>query len=517
MADDGRVGSDPKERKQDNSKTAAAEAQPTQSDQVHPGDLPKYEDPHGRMITLKHKRMATRTITAMGLEAYNANHAMHMLSERGIDPLEARATMLEITREAGKPSGGQLAVMRSPDEENALVDPNMKSAEEKDLEREQAIQEIQRGLIARRRKRLFGLFLRLVVFVALPTIAMGYYYIFIATNMYETESKFVIQTSENPSAASGGLGGLLAGTGFATSQDSVVVQEYLTSREAFARLNRDFGYMRHFQDPSIDVIQRLPQEATIDDAYSYFTKKVTIGYDPTEGIVRMAVVATTPEASQRFSEALVGYAEERVDGLTREARGDQLETALKTFREAEQATIENELRVQELQQQSGVLSAEVELSSQMSLINALELEREQKRLALSQILDNPRPNPSQVAIAEAEIERIVSRIAELRRELTQGSASSSSLSKIGSELRSAELRLATSQLILQESIAAVTNARTEATRQVRYLSMGVSPIAPLEPTYPRKVENTLLAFVVFMGIYIMASLTVSILREQVSV
>ncbi|MEM7614328.1 MAG: capsule biosynthesis protein [Pseudomonadota bacterium] len=508
MADDGRIDGDAKPRQ--------PEAAQGDSPRNPPKRIPKYVDPQGREITHRQRRLAMRTAKSMGLDPPNPNHAMHMLSARGIDPLEVSSTMLEVTGEMTNPAGNQL-VQRVKEGDNALVDPNAKTPEQIELEREQAIAEIQKGLIARRRKRLFGLFLRLIVFVALPTIALAYYYIAIATPMYETESKFVIQTSENPAAGASGLGGLLAGTGLATSQDSVVVQEYLTSREAFARLNRDFGYMRHFQDPNIDVIQRLPSDASIDDAYAYFTNKVTIGYDPTEGIVRMAVVATTPEASQRFSEALVGYAEERVDGLTREARGDQLETALQTFREAEEATIEHELRVQELQEQSGVLSAEVELTSQMSLIGALELEREQKRLALSQLLDNPRPNPSQVAVAQAEIQRIVERIAELRSELTQSSASSASLSKIGSELRSAELRLATSQLILQESIAAVTTARTEANRQVRYLSMGVAPIAPQEPTYPRKVENTLLAFVVFLGIYIMASLTVSILREQVSV
>ena len=51
---------------------------------------------------------------------------------------------------------------------------------------------------------------------------------------------------------------------------------------------------------------------------------------------------------------------------------------------------------------------------------------------------------------------------------------------------------------------------------IRYLSVGVSPIAPDEPTYPRAFENTILAFLIFAGIYLMISLTASILREQVS-
>jgi capsular polysaccharide transport system permease protein len=41
-------------------------------------------------------------------------------------------------------------------------------------------------------------------------------------------------------------------------------------------------------------------------------------------------------------------------------------------------------------------------------------------------------------------------------------------------------------------------------------------VAPDTAAYPRAFENTLLAFLVFSGIYLMVSMTASILREQVS-
>ena len=44
----------------------------------------------------------------------------------------------------------------------------------------------------------------------------------------------------------------------------------------------------------------------------------------------------------------------------------------------------------------------------------------------------------------------------------------------------------------------------------------VTVIAPDEATYPRAFENTALAFLVFSGIYLMISLTASILREQIT-
>ena len=56
----------------------------------------------------------------------------------------------------------------------------------------------------------------------------------------------------------------------------------------------------------------------------------------------------------------------------------------------------------------------------------------------------------------------------------------------------------------------------EANRQVRYLTVSVNPVPSEEPSYPRSFENTILAFLLFAGIYLMISLTASILREQVS-
>ena len=70
--------------------------------------------------------------------------------------------------------------------------------------------------------------------------------------------------------------------------------------------------------------------------------------------------------------------------------------------------------------------------------------------------------------------------------------------------------------MLQSAMQQMEQARVEASRQVRYLTVAVEPIAPEEPTYPRAFENTILAFLVFAGIYLMISLTASILREQVT-
>jgi capsular polysaccharide transport system permease protein len=46
--------------------------------------------------------------------------------------------------------------------------------------------------------------------------------------------------------------------------------------------------------------------------------------------------------------------------------------------------------------------------------------------------------------------------------------------------------------------------------------MAVSPVVPDEASYPKAFENTLLATLTFAGLFLMISLTASILREQLT-
>jgi capsular polysaccharide transport system permease protein len=80
----------------------------------------------------------------------------------------------------------------------------------------------------------------------------------------------------------------------------------------------------------------------------------------------------------------------------------------------------------------------------------------------------------------------------------------------------AQADLANADANLQLANGSREQARTEANRQVRYLTIAVDPVASEEPSYPRSFENTILAFLIFAGIYLMISLTASILREQVT-
>lgn len=467
-------------------------------------------------LTGRQLRLARRVAQKHGLPATSDFDAVRLLRKAGIDPFQ-RGAMLDMVTTEGKGPSRELTTTEGPKLPKTVENkPNLPSKDILDrLTRDGEISQIQQDIARRRRRKMALLAARLAVFVGIPTILAGIYFYTLATPMYATKSAFIIQQSEAPSAG-GSIGGLLSGSPLATSQDSITVQDYLTSREAMLRLDADTGFKAHFSSDAIDPLQRLPENPTNEEAYKVYLDRVSIGYDPTEGLLRMEVVAADPQVSQDFSDHLIAYAEEQVDQMTQRLREDQMKGARESLDDTEAKMIAAQEKIVQLQEQLGIISPDAETAAIMSQVSAFETQLQQKRLQLQQLLDNPRPNQARVEGTQGDIRRLDNLITDLRAQLTQANEGADSLARITAELRMAEVDLATRQAMAASAIQALEMARVEANRQVRYLSLSSRPVAPDEPTYPRKFENTLLAMLVFSGIYLLASLTAAVLREQVS-
>ena len=493
-------------------------------------------------LTGRQLRMARRAAQKQGLNPASDFDAVRLLRRRGIDPF-ARSNMLELIQtehghpaEAASGNGGNggngavLGAMAAPVPQGGpqnlpatVRQPQLPSTQVgappmpmDEASRAIEIMRVQRDIASRRRKRLALLGTRLLFFVLLPTLLVGYYFFAVATPMYATNSEFLIQKAEAPSPSTGGLGGLMGGGGFATVQESITVQSYLTSREAMLRLDDELGFRAHFSGPQMDPLTRLAPDATDEEVYKTYLRHLTIGYDPTEGLIRMEVLAADPLVSQAFSEAMIQYSEERVDRMSQRLREDQMSGARESYEDAEMRMLEAQQRVLELQERRGILSADAEVSSVFSQISNFEMQAQEERLRLSELNANARPNATRVEVAERNIARLDALIEELRSGLVESESGGASLARVQSELIIAESDLQTRQDMLGQALQQMETSRVEANRQTLYLSMGVFPVAPDEAAYPRSLENTLLAFLVFAGIYLMVSMTASILREQVS-
>lgn len=470
-------------------------------------------------LTGRQLRMARRLAQKHNLPVTSDYDAVRQLRARGIDPLE-RGNMLDLVVQRG---GGTAEAANAEDADAQpkvqlpqTVQPRqmLPSTELSPTQRrEMEIGRIQQDIMRRRRRKMMQLLTRLAFFVFLPTLIAGYYFYVVATPMYASKSEFVILQADG---SLGGVGGFFAGTQFATSQDSISVQSFLESKEAMLLLDRDQSFKAHFQREEIDPIQRLSPDATNEEAYKVYSRIVTIGYDPTEGVIRMEVAAPDPQVATDFSNSLLSYAESRVNNLSGQKREDQMREARQSFEDAQKERRKAQEALVELQQQGALLDPESVITSLRGRIDNVEVQLQEKELQLAALLDNPRPSKAKVDGARADIARLNDVLDDLNARMLDTSSGENSLARLSVRIQMAQADLASRDMMLQGALQQMETTRMEANRQVRYLTVSVNPVPSEEPSYPRSFENTILAFLLFAGIYLMISLTASILREQVS-
>ncbi len=482
-------------------------------------------------LTGRQLRMARRVAQKHGLPATSDFDAVRLLREKGIDPFQ-RSNMLELVvpqaggeQREGAPgdalaqlpslkggAGGQSRVQLPqtiPTGKQTLPSVELNPMERRMRE----ISDIQRDITRRRRKKMGLLIVRLAFFVMIPTFLAGYYFHKIATPMYATDSQFLIIQSEGGGGASP-FGGMLP-TQFANSADSIATQAYLQSKDAMLRLDADAGFKAHFTSQEIDPIQRLNPDPTNEEAYKLYKKNIKIGYDPTEGVIRMEVIAADPQIATTFSERLLHYAEDRVNSLSQAKREDGMRDAQIGYEKALEKRRETQQRLIELQVANGV-DPEAVIAAIRSQITNYETLLIEKQLELAALLDNARPNRAKVDGAQGDVRRLQAQLDQLNDRMSSATEGTNSLAQQAVTLQLAQADLVNADTNLQLAQTGMEQARVEAGRQVRYLTVAVRPVASEEPSYPRKFENTVLAFLIFSGVYLMISLTASILREQVT-
>lgn len=391
------------------------------------------------------------------------------------------------------------------------------------VQREARMKEIRNELRRRRRLRSLGIFLRFLIFVIGPTATVGWYYYEKATDMYVSESALIFKSGSSAASGGGGLFGSIGGFGNIT--ESISVQEYIQSRDILERLEAEHGLITHFQNPDIDKVHRLDDDATFDDAFIYYkgellrSGKVAVSYDTAEGIMRLEVTAVTPEAAQQFNQAIIGYSEELVNSLNERSRNDGVRSAEQNVSDAREEMRVAQRRVSEVQEQLNIFSLETEAGAVQTRILTLETELaeiDSQIAKLETVTSNP--NDSRFVPLRLDKNLKLELLADLRAKLTGGDrADGPSMARLGADLELAQVDRATANLMYTSALNSLETAIATAESQSTYLETVVQPSKPTSAAKPARLQNTGLVFLISFALYILGLLTISLIREQAAI
>jgi capsular polysaccharide transport system permease protein len=368
---------------------------------------------------------------------------------------------------------------------------------------------------AKRVSRAQRLLLRLLVWVVLPTLASAYYYYRQASSQFESVSLITIYSAEAAPTSVGGLNALIGlGAGSSVVTDGLAVREYIFSRDMLRRLNSDEGFIAHFADPGKDWWSRLPADAGVEDAMSSYEDRVNVEVDPMSGVATLTVQAYSAEAAQRFSQAIIRYAEEMVNELSSRARADEVKFAEAELSKTEARLAAARKRLVEVQHERGEYNPEMSAQAQLSIRTALESQLATARAELAQLLAYMTPDAPQVVGAKEKVRALSGQIAGTSRKMVAKDEDGHSLNKSAVEFEAVLVEKELATAAYQAATSAVSLARASAGRQHRYLATISPPSFADESTQPNRGAGVLTVFLcslLFMGI---GSLMVAAVKEH---
>lgn len=352
-----------------------------------------------------------------------------------------------------------------------------------------------------------------VLIVALPTLVAVAYYGLIASDVYISESRFVVRSAQRQ-IQTGVLGSLLQSTGFSRSQDDAYsVQDFILSRDALRELDEKLQLRKAFSSHDADFVNRFPGldwDHSFEAFYKYYGKHVTVEYDPVTSISIVDVRAFAAVDAQRINDLLLQMAERLVNQLNDRSRQDLIHFAEIEVKAAEDRAKEAALALSAYRNKQSVFEPDRQAALQLEGVAKIQEELLATEAQLAQLKQLSPDNP--------QLPALTSRLETLRKvkeseaaKVTGGrgsfSARSPHFERLALEREFADKQLAT-------ALASLETARNEAQRKQLYLERLVQPNLPdkaMEPRRARLVLTVLLISLVGWGV---VSLLVAAVREH---
>lgn len=361
------------------------------------------------------------------------------------------------------------------------------------------------------RRRIGRLGLPLVVVI--PTLLAIAYYSFIASDVYTSESRFVVRSPDRPPSAAS-LSNLLQGAGFSKATDEGhAVRDYILSRDALRVLDQKIALKKAYSRPDVDVLSRfagIDPDDSFEALHRYYQDMVTVENDTASSIVTVTVKAFSAQDAHNANRLLLEQSEELVNRLNERARRDLLRYAESEVTLAEAKARRAASAMSRYRTSQSVVDPERQASVQLQQVAKMQDELVASKTQLSQ-LQTFTPSNSQIPVLRNRIKTLEHEVAT---ELSRVTGASSSLTKKAPEFQHLALEGEFANKQLASALASLESARNEAQRKQVYLERIAQPSVPDVAQEPRRVRNVIASVIIAMVAWGLLAMLVAGVREH---
>jgi capsular polysaccharide transport system permease protein len=352
--------------------------------------------------------------------------------------------------------------------------------------------------------------------VVIPTLLAALYYGFYASDIYVSESKFVVRSPNKQQTASG-LGALLGAAGGASITGAIgemaTVGEYISSRDALTKLQEEKDVTASWGSEQVDLLSRfdpLKWNGSFEALFEYYPRRVNALSDPLAGVTVLSVSAFNSQDAVSINQFLLAEAERLINDLNDRARNDLITFAANEVKIAEEKAKAAALAVSEYRNQESVVDPEAQTQLHFEQISRLQEELIRTRAQLTQlrVFAPESPHPPALELRARTLEN------EIAQETEKISGGEESLASKAAEYQRLNLERQFADQQLAAALTSLETARNDAQRQQLYLETISKPSVPDYATQPRRIRSILTTFALCLIAWGIIAMLVAGVREH---
>ena len=354
----------------------------------------------------------------------------------------------------------------------------------------------------------------LVATVIVPTLGAIIYFGLIASDVYISESRFLVRSPQQKMEGAGLFGDLLQGTALSRAQDDTYsVHDFMLSRDALRALDAKLGVRNAFASKRVDPFNRFPfffLDNSFEELYLYFGRHIDVEYDSSSSISTLTVRAYSATDAQTINDGLLLLSEGLINSLNVRSRQDLVRFADADVKVAADKAAAAAAALFAYRSKNEVYEPDKQAEIQLESVAKIQEDLVATEAELAQLRKISPTNP-QISGLESRAETLRHAIGSEAGKVTSANGSFSARAQTFERL-TVDSEFADKQL--GTALADLETARSEALRKELYLERLVQPSLPDKAMEPRRIRSIFTVFLVGLMLWGVASLVIAAIREH---
>ena len=318
-----------------------------------------------------------------------------------------------------------------------------------------------------------------------PNVASIYYFIFVASDQYQSETRFTVRSS-TPAL---GKNQLTKVTGLPSTQivqDTLIVTNFIKSKDMVTALKSKVDLQKIYGSTAVDPIARLKSDASSEKQVDYWNEMISVSVDANSGIVTVKARAFSAAEAQKVLQEVVAASEVVVNDVNNRIWRDVIVTAQTNMDNAKNQLQNTRQQLLSARNQTGVLSVEGSSTIITNLISAVQTDRIGLQQKYDALLGAVSADAPQMRVLKREIDSKQKQLDQLNSQIAGQDTSKQNLADVSVDMSQRELEQNLAEQQFATSMKTLEQVQFVSKQQLLYLDTFLAPNLPDDAEYPKR-------------------------------